>query len=277
MSNYPCADLEVTSLATASHGTSRLRIRSRNERRSVEISQFLSAQSGSKTRDGEWTKKVLPASPDIPGLISKLDERSLGRLELDGLARLGQFMEFCDTVEPLLRTKARVATADNSQSTLRKGDAFTPLRSILVHHDSLSRSHSTSTLLSGNLRLRNSSNGILETSTGYLTDREEIPVKRSTLRSYSLDRPLGSNTRTASRPSPFSSPTSRKANSSQTSRTTIPAAETNPSVRFIDSVGWCMRLSSGKYKIMFLDGVCLVVDIDDESVNYISKTGTVSR
>jgi len=52
--------------------------------------------------------------------------------------------------------------------------------------------------------------------------------------------------------------------------------------RFIPSVGWCIRYGSrisqgGRYHIMFLDGVTLGVDVDEEHVEFTSRSGVVTR
>lgn len=52
--------------------------------------------------------------------------------------------------------------------------------------------------------------------------------------------------------------------------------------RYIPSVGWCMRYSSsvsqcGRYRIMFLDGVALDIDVDEDWIEMKSQSGNVTR
>ncbi|KAH8824945.1 hypothetical protein DL96DRAFT_1500410 [Flagelloscypha sp. PMI_526] len=52
--------------------------------------------------------------------------------------------------------------------------------------------------------------------------------------------------------------------------------------RFKDNIGWCIRTGStetngGRYKIMFVDGVALEVDADEEWVEFMDEGGQLSR
>jgi polo-like kinase 4 len=56
--------------------------------------------------------------------------------------------------------------------------------------------------------------------------------------------------------------------------------------RFIPSVGWCIRFGSDKksgtggsggYRVMFLDGVALEIDADEEYVEFRGSFGDISR
>jgi hypothetical protein len=47
--------------------------------------------------------------------------------------------------------------------------------------------------------------------------------------------------------------------------------------RFMPGVGWCVRSGSGRYRIMFTDGVALEVDVEEERVEMIECDGSVIR
>ena len=47
--------------------------------------------------------------------------------------------------------------------------------------------------------------------------------------------------------------------------------------RFMSGVGWCVRSGSGRYRIMFTDGVALEVDVDEERVEMVECDGSVVR
>ncbi|TFY68575.1 hypothetical protein EVG20_g3500 [Dentipellis fragilis] len=61
---------------------------------------------------------------------------------------------------------------------------------------------------------------------------------------------------------------------------TNPANRDSTQMRFIPSVGWCIRqggTDGGKYKIMFLDGVALEVDVYEECIEFVGQEGDVAR
>ena len=47
--------------------------------------------------------------------------------------------------------------------------------------------------------------------------------------------------------------------------------------RFMPGVGWCVRSGSARYRIMFVDGVALEVDVDEERVEMVEQDGSVVR
>ncbi|KAF8644526.1 hypothetical protein AX16_008402 [Volvariella volvacea WC 439] len=52
-------------------------------------------------------------------------------------------------------------------------------------------------------------------------------------------------------------------------------------IKFIPEIGWCFRqnpgsLKAGRYKILFLDGVTMNVDVDEEWVEYVSQSGDIT-
>jgi len=69
----------------------------------------------------------------------------------------------------------------------------------------------------------------------------------------------------------------------QWSREELPAEEYSTiQTRFIASVGWCIRYGSrvsqgGRYRILFLDGVVLDIDVDEGWVEFTSQEGDVTR
>ncbi|KAJ7601136.1 kinase-like domain-containing protein [Mycena floridula] len=65
-------------------------------------------------------------------------------------------------------------------------------------------------------------------------------------------------------------------------RDTFTSTSQRVETRYIASLGWCMRHSSrvsqgGRYKIMFVDGSCLDVDVDEEWTEFTRLSGKVSR
>jgi hypothetical protein len=47
--------------------------------------------------------------------------------------------------------------------------------------------------------------------------------------------------------------------------------------RFMPGIGWCVRSGSARYRIMFVDGVALEVDVDEEWVEMVECDGSVVR
>ena len=47
--------------------------------------------------------------------------------------------------------------------------------------------------------------------------------------------------------------------------------------RFMPGVGWCVRSGSACYRIMFVDGIALEVDVDEERVEMVEHDGSVVR
>ncbi|KAI0304365.1 hypothetical protein B0F90DRAFT_1243241 [Multifurca ochricompacta] len=53
--------------------------------------------------------------------------------------------------------------------------------------------------------------------------------------------------------------------------------ESRLQTRFMPDVGWCVRSGGARYRIMFLDGVALEIDIDEEWVEMVGCDGSVAR
>ena len=47
--------------------------------------------------------------------------------------------------------------------------------------------------------------------------------------------------------------------------------------RFMPGIGWCVRSGLARYRIMFVDGVALEVDVDEERVEMVERDGSVLR
>jgi polo-like kinase 4 len=62
----------------------------------------------------------------------------------------------------------------------------------------------------------------------------------------------------------------------------VDTSTTRSQTRFIPALGWCIHYGSkasqgGSYRIMFLDGVTLDVNVDEECVEFKDQAGDVSR
>lgn len=261
MSNRPLPDVELVLKENYATELPRLRIRLRENRQIVEISQCDASQREAKQRG--WNTKRLPASLDGTCLVAKPLENTLTESERDGLLRLAGSLITCDNFDNFLKPvdlggaahtppksepKIRHATGtpENTPFTRIKSRPGNSIKSIL--HSSRSNAKAPVTRTRQALK--------------------ESPPSCSMIKIKQDFTPMcnAETTRSLQRGSYGSL-------STRTSRT----AGADPLIRFIESIGWCMHLTSAKYKIMFLDGVCLTVDVDEEMVEYVDKEGASSR
>lgn len=314
MSNEPCADIEVLFDSTApypdsldrhsagrSEGnrTAGMRIRLSRKGHILEISTFVSAASGST---GEWKKKIL-AWISSPSGLSPQDLASLTAQEKEGLDTLAEFVRVAEAFEALgpplhdfPRNERPSGSMDSSGNLDNLAGRLASLESIL---DRPLRQKKPC-ILPSNLHQQQTDDSTSDTSTGATAATESPQALPRSFSDVSVTpRPklspphLRFTNETARRASstvvdpPVSSNHLRSAHDHPQSAISITPEWQSTSVsgmtvqtRFIPSVGWCIRYGTsagGRYRIMFLDGVTLEVDVDEEMIKFTSQDGKVVK
>lgn len=314
MSNEPCADIEVLFDSTApypdsldrhsagrSEGnrTAGMRIRLSRKGHILEISTFVSAASGST---GEWKKKILAWISSSSGL-SPQDLASLTAQEKEGLDTLAEFVRVAEAFEALgpplhdfPRNERPSGSMDSSGNLDNLAGRLASLESIL---DRPLRQKKPC-ILPSNLHQQQTDDSTSDTSTGATAATESPQALPRSFSDVSVTpRPklspphLRFTNETARRASstvvdpPVSSNHLRSAHDHPQSAISITPEWQSTSVsgmtvqtRFIPSVGWCIRYGTsagGRYRIMFLDGVTLEVDVDEEMIKFTSQDGKVVK
>jgi polo-like kinase 4 len=277
MSNVPQADIEIIhpcsppsvhqkarritdSAANEESLAPRMRIRLSRYRHSAEIARLWPSQSM-----GEWTKKVFNAVDGKTG-IQEADWKALDDTERAGMEGLQQFVHICEAVEGLseetLHREAAIETSnpkgkigggvDSDLSPQARGNALTVSSSVTT------KGPLAFTVAPRPMKL----SSILSRCNGSHATRDQGSKWNSTLQQQigSIDRPQCSRDE-------FSDELNQAA---------------GIQTRFLPSSGWCIRYGSrvsqgGRYRIMFLDGITLDVDVDEEYVEFTSRSGDVTR
>ncbi|KAF9049660.1 hypothetical protein BDZ89DRAFT_1126603 [Hymenopellis radicata] len=285
MANEPLADVEILALSTlGSHERDdnsecvRMRVRVSRQRRMIEIAHYKT-----DTRGREWKKKTIPTSSDFrvpfPDL-EELDEDDRAVLNL-----LPGFFSLCDVYERMSQSQSTLATT-RPETCSTTNDTIRPPP---VTETSKLNRHSS---FVSQINLVSSSVTNRATTP---TPEEEVlpPAKLSTTNSSCLSYPLS---RIIGKENLQYTPASNSLSTSiLTNRATFEATPSwtrnsdsttihtaNVSTRFIPATGWCIRQCSrvsqgGRYKIMFLDGAALDVDVDEDWVELRDRTGGVTR
>lgn len=271
MSNEPLADVELVFINHKNENncdsdSARMRFKLARQSRTLEI-----ARCKTDSRGKEWRKKTftnLSLEYEIPANdLNNLDEE-----ERNGFEVLGRFLLLCNAREDLyMRDALESADSGTSFSTpLTPPDTTwrTTIRARI-----LTASNSTLPTLDIPPRPAKLNNSRKLVSSLRANDKEnskrpsDVPPHHT---SFLTDRPFSND----------SLPTSSCNRSLSTS---VPGA-VGVGTRFIPSVGWCIRQASqvsqgGRYKIMFVDGAALDVDVDEEWVELRdpSSSGDVMR
>jgi polo-like kinase 4 len=306
MSNVPQGDIEIVypscppllkhqkrhrkseSTVNVNARSPSMRIRLCRERQTVEIARFVSAKGPEAPDGGEWTKKVLSVV-DGRTNIRNTDWCSLLDVEKAGIEDLHKFVRTCEAVEKqedgdawleqTLRQDIVTPDASGKSCGLRSGSRSTsPLQARDPNRDWEARSQpndqgaswGTSAAATNGLsafhvapRPTKLSNILLRhTAVNGIGDRSNI---RSQAPSADLNKTPPQH---VTQPNGVSS---RQRQSDEEYSDRRPAARFR--TRFIPSVGWCIRYGSrvsqgGRYRVMFLDGLAMEVDVDEESGDF---------
>ncbi|KAJ3730998.1 kinase-like domain-containing protein [Lentinula guzmanii] len=283
MANTPQADIEVLlsdsstrnptqkqTSATLDKDRAHMRFRYSRQMHSLEISQCVMGPQGK-----EWKKRMLEISNLDPASEHVL--ASLSNVELEGLSRLSRFMRVCEALE--------------EEETYLKPEHDVTLRASSSIQDSDMKSPAPKNLVSAN-RVASGSRTLAQSFSVSSVDFKPAPRPPKFL---SMSKRLSQKTE-EEKQSQEEIDYSTKALSLTASditpswyrngfSTTELAASGQPlQTRYIPSAGWCIRYNSkvtqgGRYKVMFLDGEILDIDVDEEWVEHIvpDSDGTPKR
>lgn len=287
MSNVPEADIEILhpcspplvhqkgrriadSAVKEESFAPKMRIRYSRHHHSVEIARFLSTMGPQSM--GEWTKKVFNAVDGRTG-IREADRTALDDTERAGMKDLEQFVRICEAVERLsektLSPKPTIKTPnkqDKSDGVL--GSGLPPDRgNISAVTNSATTSHTKGPLAFTVAPRPIKLSSILSRSNGRHSTRERESFKCDSTLQQQMSGQAGILDRAHWSHDEYSDELNHTAGIQS---------------RFLPSVGWCIRYGSrvsqgGRYRIMFLDGVTLDIDADDEYVEFTSRSGDVIR
>ncbi len=288
MANEPVADVELlffspTVLSDAKSAdksdaadSARMRIQLSRKTRSMEI-----AICKSDTRSKEWKKRIFQTT-GFDSFIPASDFQDLGEDERKGLNLLAKFLHLCDTYESL--TSESLNTAQSRRDFVRDN------RRNVVEIPSNETNHleATGSAVRREIYTRTFASSLIINKSPAIPPR---PPKISLTNSMSRRAPQTMEFQEKENldPSkaPFDSLVTNVAMADDTATTTrygLSCASQISGVesRFIPSVGWCVRQGSrvsqgGHYKIMFVDGAALDVDVDEEWAELRDKFGNVMR
>ncbi|KAF5382419.1 hypothetical protein D9615_002978 [Tricholomella constricta] len=240
-----------------------LRLRFSRRIQSIEFARHVSDARGE-----EWTKKVIVSTLEPP-YISTKDWKSLEQAEKDALHDLTRFVETCDVVEGLLMDNAATSSLIKSiPATDKDKGIIDPVKHQKPDHlQTPESSRSTSTIKSNisflNVASRPSKLSVTARSTPDLTDTIQlVPQEFSTQEHDISAKRIPSDVNSAWHDDDL--------NETMGTR--------GIQTRFIPFVGWCIRYASrvsqgGRYRMMFLDGVALDIDVDEDWVEFKSQSG----
>lgn len=270
MANEPEADIELLfrslhseheSTPQSEGFTASMRIRLKRGPRTVEIARFVPATQG-----GEWTKRVLPIVEGDCG-VGRAEWGTLEQSERDGLVHLVTFLNICQEVE---RSSTEPGTTKSPSSQKFSATKFSFERPLVCFNNHPSQS------------VRQSQSRHSTLSSIHVPPR---PPKLST----SFPRQFGNSdtkkkisTRDAKTVSAEFIQTPVWTSDDVDSDNDLTVEGHGIQTRFIPSVGWCIRYGSrvsqgSRYRIMFLDGVALEIDVNEELVEFTSRSGNVTR
>ena len=278
MANIPRGDVEL-SFHSPSSAKSRgqqqgrapyMRIRFSRQNQFMELSQHVAGIQG-----GEWTKKSL-SSTTSPPYISTDSWTTLDETEKEAIQQLVHFVRTCEAVERLLvldelpisqsinqpqTTKVESSPPQFENQTSKIGIAYsTPLAATSMSSVKVSRrppkfvAGSAAWSVAGG-KLEHNLNDHSKPFDGSIGNDVAVDSVRSTL------DPL---------------------NSAEWCVEEFTRESRGIQTRFLPSVGWCIRYGSkvsqgGRYRIMFLDGIALDIDVDEDWAELKSGTGSPTR
>lgn len=272
MANDPAGDIEILSPAPSSRkqdttrennppsSSSQLRIRHLRRSRTVEISSYFGLKDADTGVSGEWKRKVLRVVDDNTDELRffEADTVTLKQADWDGLALLGNFIPVCSTLAnwgttTCLQKKNPTPLAERRQPLQQ------PVRDTSATTSAIPLTSRPST--------RNASNvsALATASTAVLSQLDVIP------------RPAKLSLSPGISPAVLDDPRQDRNNS----KSSVCASQTPIMTKFLPTVGWCTHRQSAcdasEYRILFLDGASLAVNIGSGSVELTTPDGTVER
>jgi polo-like kinase 4 len=273
MANEPRADIEIrtsprlTTAAVPARTTAAIRIRFSRKLRTMQIfskgprqckkNMFCTAR-GVPTDAGDWA--------------------SLSSHEKECLAVLLDFLRIVEAVEGLPRDPSEpliTATAERPFKQLTKGGAAPSVASTVVP-----RSEKDISLPKDNPP--NSTTPAVSAPSTAAPPSIQVTVSprprfpSTLLRATSDTFRKASSTAVSDEPPPGCSPSSL-ADCAQSIGPLHDTIAPCLQARFMPGVGWCVRSSCTRYRIMFTDGVALEIDVGEERVEMIERDGSVAR
>nr|GAT58797.1 predicted protein [Mycena chlorophos] len=268
--------------------TARLRIRLSRQQSSIELAKHVTSSRGESE---EWTKRVFKTTKDESLCVSAADWESLDDEERSAMESLNRFWRLCAFLEEQDRgAKVLGGSGLHSPSLpgsgLRQTSSLRSLRGAPVPQQPLSTYPTPP-----RSRAPSISSSISTTA----------PLPRSLSNIHVAPRPMKFPTLPLRRPSSIARGGSFASNSAHLSmepqhpsaigktgymptwcKNDDDEAGPMPQTRFIPSVGWCIRQGSrvtqgGRYKIMFVDGAVLEIDVDEEWAELTEQDGTMKR
>ncbi|KAA1469829.1 hypothetical protein DENSPDRAFT_835504 [Dentipellis sp. KUC8613] len=309
MANDPHADIEIKIGSSRSANANEpktsvqegvpqaLRVLLSRKRKTLELTAQMSGQSAAAN---EQRKKTIPWN-GLTNNISDEDRASFSSSEKAAMEVLSDFLRIVEAMERVDNQRSIETPFVHVDEPAKQGNEVPRQKSSNVE-----------AILDRPLNAKKSFpvfNALIKPRSVSADAINAPPNKAPSIRSASSSRALP-NLNIAPRPrlSPplrgFPNDTTRKASStvfeegrapsrastSSRPQSAISLAEsmqpTNPEnrdstqMRFIPSVGWCIRqggTDGGKYKIMFLDGVALEVDVYEECIEFVGQGGDVAR
>lgn len=245
-----------------------MRIRFSRQGQSMELSRRLSNLQGE-----EWIKKSL-SSTKSPPYISTGNWTTLDDIEREAIHQLVHFVRTCEAVEGHLVLDDMPMSQPASNLKPRTDTNFNPLTPQLRTQPSKLNTADSTPTFANSLSLTNLPQRPpkLATSSTVWSVQGEKRDNTSTLDRYKMgDVAVEGARSTLAAVDPAEWCVEEFTNGSRGIQT-----------RFLPSVGWCIRYGSsvsqgGRYRIMFLDGIALDIDVDEDWVELRSESGDATR
>ncbi|KAH9950661.1 kinase-like domain-containing protein [Amylocystis lapponica] len=316
MANEPHGDIEIhISPIDPPHNQSRrhmpdigslpkpsMRVRLSRQRHAVEIARHVPSATQSKSRGGEWTKKVISTAGD-QFAITDDDWDSLEPLEHAGLGHLAYFLRVCESVEALDNsghsTPGSVSKPEGPIPDTTSEDDDDPsygrrrLAEVLGRMENRAQARPQSAL-SDRLPSSDCTEGVeglwsteATTASTKVLPSISLPPRPSRISMMptthrpwktpgATRRPQSVGAASLDVAEDSSSPEAIGISSVDTSTPTT----VTPQTKFIPSIGWCIRYEvagTELYRIMFHDGTSMVVDTWKGTAQITTVSGETSR
>jgi len=276
MANIPRGDIELsfTSPTITSTKSPRqrqdkspyMRIRFSRQGQFMELSQHISGAQGE-----EWTKKSI-SSTESPPYISIGNWKTLEDTEKVAIQQLVHFVRTCEAVEELLVLDElpmpqmdSMPRADSNFKPPTPQPWAQPLKTNVAYP----RPIVANSLSSVKLAQRPAK---LSTSSTVWSIQDEGRIDSSKLSNLSREDDAVENIRS----------TLNAIDPTEWCVEEFTSGSRGIQTRFLPSIGWCIRYGSrvsqgGRYRIMFLDGISLDIDVDEDWAELTSRPGVATR
>lgn len=263
-----------------------MRVRLCRQRQTVELARFVHMPGG-----GEWTKRVLGVI-DRRTSIRSVDRHSLLEIEKAAMDDLGEFVRICEAAEKVdegdalfeqtLRRDSVTPDPPDKTNGLTSGSrSISPLQGRRANCDWEARPQPDNERGEPCISSAAATDGL---SAFHVAPRPKKLLPRPTAASGIEERSiiLGQASSTDIDTATHQVFTTSGGQVRSLDQYSYQTPTTGVDARFIPSVGWCIRYESrvsqgGRYRIMFLDGVALDVDVDEEYVKFTDRLGDVTR